>query len=79
MPQKVLSRVPPPPKSPPRLSTPTFSSPLQNPNLTSSPTENPAMVLANSDTQQHAANRSILFDTPARTHVVRIVRSLKRS
>ena len=80
-PEKVLSRVPLPlPIEPyPRESTPEFQSSLLNPNLTSSPIETPAMALANADIQQRATDRSAPFDTPAHTHVVRLVRSLNRS
>src|SRR5947207_2109859 len=77
-PDKVLSRVPPPPPTL-RHSTPEFQSPYLNPALTSSPIETPAMALANSDIKQRASDRLAPFDTPARTHVVRLIRTLDRS
>lgn len=82
-PEKVLSRVPIVPAielCPPRLATPEIDNPLDNPNLTSSPIETPAMDAANLHLQQRASDQSISLDTPrARTHIVRLIHTLKRS
>ena len=80
-PRIVLSQVPLPlpVESPPLRSTPEFESPFLNPDLTSSPIDTPAQTLANTEIKQRAHDRSIPFDTPARTHVVRLVRTLNRS
>ena len=80
-PQKVLVHLPlPPPIEPtPHESTPEFQSPYLHPDLTSSPIDNLAMELANSDIKRRASDPSAPFDTPMRTHVVRLVRTLNRS
>ena len=80
-PQKVLTRVPFPPEveTPPRHSTPDFTTPFDNPQLTSSPIDTPALAMANTHIQQRADNPEQPFDTPARAHVTRIVRTLNRS
>ena len=58
---------------------PEYDTPLHNPDLTSSPIATPDMDAANTCIQQRANDRSAIFNTPERTHVVRIVRTLNRS
>ena len=79
--EKVRSRVPPPAimEPPIRQVTPEYDTPLHNPQLTSSPIATPDMDAANTCIQQCANDRSAIFNTPERTHVVRIVRALNRS
>ena len=80
-PRKVLSRIPiPSPLDVPvREATPQFESPLQHPDLTSSPINTPVLQAANTDIKKRALGRNTEFDTPARNHVVRMVRTLDRS
>jgi hypothetical protein len=77
-PRIVLSQVPRPPlvEPPPLRSTPEFETPFLNPDLTSSPIHTPALALAYTEIKQCTQDRSVPFDTPARTHVVRLVRTL---
>ena len=56
-----------------------YDTPLYNADLTSSLIATPDMHAANTCIQQRANDRSAIFNTPERTHVVRIVRTLNRS
>lgn len=80
-PEKVLAYVPLPSpiEQSSRLSTPEFNSLYLNPNLTSSPINNSAMDVANTDLKRRASDHSTPFDTSARVHVVRVIRTLNRS
>jgi len=80
-PDKVLSRVPNPlPSTPPlRQPTPEYDHSLNNPELNSSPTDTPALRSANTEIIERARDRQAIFDTPARSHVIRLVSTLNRS
>ena len=79
--EKVISQVPPPatiePPIPQVMSE--YDTLLHNSDLTSSSIATPDMDAANTCIQQRANDRSAIFNTPERTHVARIVRTLNCS
>jgi len=80
-PEKVISRVPSPATIEPPIHqvTSEYDTPLHNSDLTSSSIATPDMDAANTCIQQRANDRSAIFNTPERTHVARIVRTLNCS
>ena len=80
-PNKVFSRVPnlSPPTPSPQQPTLEYDCPLDNPELNSSPTDTHVLRSANTEIFERARDCQAIFDTPACSHVIRLVSTLNRS